>query len=371
MKRSCAAVARNDLSLVRAWSGLDGFRCGAFINNAQLGEFTRLNRGFSTYAPAAGKVDRLIGIFLEWLEADPKQPFFAYLHLLEAHWPYKPRRRHVAMFGGDRDTNHFRDFSARDFGKLRREVSHGGATLSDEQLVQMVQMYDGAIRRLDGKLKIILAMLKEFGIRDETSIIVTADHGEEFLDHGAIGHGQTVYNELTHVPLVASIPGHDGCDRRPEPVGHADLAATALGIAGIADAVPGKDLTASARSDRPVFSELLVGRRYAQCMRTDRWTLHRQYKFRPENGELARKVSPRKLVDECPHDMGVELFDARTDLREQNDLSSDPAFEADRRKLIEELDRWWCEAAADSSSGSDIEVDEELQERIRALGYVD
>ncbi|MCH7885826.1 MAG: sulfatase-like hydrolase/transferase, partial [Planctomycetes bacterium] len=192
-----------------------GWRTGAFINNAQLGEFTGLNRGFGSYIPTAGKADRLIGIFLEWLEADLKRPAFAYLHFLEAHWPYKPRRRHVALFGGNRDTNYFKDYSARDYGRLRRAISHGEADLPDEHLKQMIQMYDGAIRRIDGKLKIILAMLTELGLRDDTAIIVTADHGDEFLEHGQIGHGQSLYNELTHVPLIAHIPQHAGSVRRP------------------------------------------------------------------------------------------------------------------------------------------------------------
>lgn len=348
-----------------------GWRCGAFINNAQLGEFTKLDRGFSAYAPMAGKADRLIGIFLEWLEADLKKPFFGYLHLLEAHWPYKPRRRHVAMFGGDRNTNHFRDFSARDYGRLRRAISQGETKLSDEQLEHMIQMYDGAVRRLDGKLKIILAMLKEFGLRDQTAIIVTADHGEEFLDHGRIGHGQSLYDELTHVPLVASVPDLDAGVRRPEPVSQVDLAATLLGIAGVPNGFKGRNLCASAASDRPVIGELRVGKRFTQSIRSDPWKLHRHFKFRPENGELARNVSPRSLIDNCPHDVVLELYDTSCDPAERHDLSAEPRCRDIVSRLVDQLDTWWREAAPADSGGGDVEVDRELEQRIRALGYMD
>ena len=119
-----------------------------------------------------------------WFEQDRDRPFFAYLHFLEAHWPYKPRRRHVAMFGGDRGANCFRDYSARDFGLLRRAVSRKQRVLNDDELAQMVQMYDGAVRRLDGKIKVVGGMLEELGIRDRVAMVVTSDHGEEFRDHG-------------------------------------------------------------------------------------------------------------------------------------------------------------------------------------------
>ncbi|MEK6677087.1 MAG: sulfatase-like hydrolase/transferase, partial [Planctomycetota bacterium] len=137
-----------------------GWRCGAFLNNAQLDEFTRLNRGFERYTSDAGQADRLFGIFEEWLRAKPGNPWFAYLHLLEAHWPYKPRRRHVALFGGNRDTNRFREFSARDFGRLRHSVHQGEKNLTDNDREELIQMYDGAVRRLDGKLRTLLKTLR-------------------------------------------------------------------------------------------------------------------------------------------------------------------------------------------------------------------
>lgn len=203
-----------------------GWRCGAFINNAQLGTFSGLNRGFEMYDDAAGKADRLLGAFWRWFDRDPKVPTFAYLHFLEAHYPFKPRRRHVRMFGGDRDTNVFNGFRARDYGRLRRAIARGQATLSPDELHQMIQLYDGAIRRLDGKLRETLNGFEQRSARDDLSVFLTADHGEEFLDHGHIGHGQSLYDELVHVPLVASVPGGPAGRRRANPVSQADLHAS-------------------------------------------------------------------------------------------------------------------------------------------------
>ncbi|MEE9296546.1 MAG: sulfatase [Phycisphaerae bacterium] len=367
----------------------NGWRCGAFINNAQLGEFTRLNRGFSSYAPSAGKADRLIGIFLEWLEADTHTPFFAYLHFLEAHWPYKPRRRHVKMFGGNRDTNYFRDFSARDYGKLRRAISQGAASLSQEQLQQMIQMYDGAVRRLDGKLKIILAMLNELGLRDQTAIIVTADHGEEFLDHGRIGHGQSLYNELTHVPLIMSLPddahGFEsvGPIRDRNTVSLVNLPCTILGMAGIESAIPGRDLRAPSETQELTLGELRVGWRYQQTATRSGWKLHRGYRFKPPNGKLSRDISPRRLVEECPYDVSYELYNVHGDPSERDNQADDPQRQSVLRELEGDLDRWWGEvsratplsrevtpSAPDQFDG-DVEIDSTVVQRLHDLGYID
>ena len=271
-----------------------GWRCGAFINNAQLGSFTKLDRGFDQYEPTAGKADNLIDLFAKWLERDIDTPAFGYLHFLEAHWPYKPRRRHIAMFGGDRDTNHFRDFSARDYGRLRRDISHGEATLPPEHLEQMIQMYDGAVRRLDGKIKIVLDLLKKLGLHDETAIVLTADHGDEFLEHARLGHGQSVYKELTHVPLIASIPGGPAGTRIAEPVSHLDLPQTLLAMAGAKETIAGHDLLDGRGDTSPAISELRIRRRYEQCLRHGDWSLHRKYKFEVEAESINDRRSPRQ-----------------------------------------------------------------------------
>lgn len=350
-----------------------GWRCGAFINNAQLGEFTGLNRGFATYIPTAGNADRLIGLFLEWLEADLEKPVFAYLHFLEAHWPYKPRRRHVAMFGGNRDTNHFRDYSARDYGRLRRAISRKEATLEKEHLDQMIQMYDASIRRIDGKLKIILAMLTELGLRDETAVIVTADHGDEFLEHGQIGHGQSLYNELTHVPLVANIPGFPVGARYDKPVCLVDMSPTLLGLAGVDGEPATRDLLRSSGASVPMHAELSVGRRYLQTIRTETWKLHRQFVFEPSDRQADTLSTPWEQVAGCPHRTSTELYNMDSDPHEQKDVGDDPAHAKVRAQLLEDLDRWWQKMAvsADAQGAGEVEMDPRVVERLRDLGYLE
>lgn len=363
-----------------------GWRCAAFINNAQLGEFTGLNRGFERYVPGAGKADHLIGLFLDWLKEDLEKPAFVYLHFLEAHWPYKPRRRHIAMFGGDRDTNHFRDFSARDFGRLRRDIARRKLTLPDDHLEQLIQMYDGAVRRLDGKVKRILAGITELGLNDQTATIVTADHGEELLEHGQIGHGQSLYNELTHVPLIACIPKTAAGTRLPGPVSLVDLPQTLLSAAGLTGEPVGRNLLESGHANSCIYGELSIRRRYTQTIRAKEWKLHRRYKFEPPPGQTEIALPPWESVSTCPHEIKIELYNMESDRHEQTDLADDPRYAQVRADLLANLEHWWQEIATSSQAGtehseeegtsaehlpSEVELDSRVVQRLRDLGYLE
>jgi len=347
-----------------------GWCCGAFINNAQLGEFTGLNRGFECYLPAVGKADPLLAAFADWLRQNGSRPIFAYLHFLEAHWPYKPRRRHVALFGGDRDTNYFRDFSARDYGRLRRGISRGEATLREDLLEQMVQMYDGAVRRLDGKLRELLSLLEEAGLRDDTALFVTADHGEEFLDHGKIGHGQSLHEELVHVPLVACIPGGPAGVRVREPVSLVDLAGTLLHVAGAADANAQPSVLPGGQR-RAVVSELRIKRRYTQALRAGRWKLHRRFNVHDGGrGDLRRPAF--ELGRSGTYQTELQLYDLVDDPHEQVNLAGAALARPDCERLCGELDSWWeMMMRSGSPGGREVAIDAQVVARLRALGYVD
>lgn len=344
-----------------------GWRCGAFMNNAQLGPFTGLNRGFDCYVPDAGKADRLIERFLEWRGAERDRPAFAYLHLLEAHWPYKPRRRHVEMFGGNRDANFFRDFNARDFGRLRRAISHGEAVLSIERLREMIQMYDGAVRRLDGKIAAMRRSLEEIGLLDQSAMFVTADHGEEFLEHGGIGHGQSLYEELTHVPLIGVFPGAPRGSRISTPVSHVDLADTLLHIAGIES--PEHDLLKPGGT-RAVVSELRIRRKYTQTFRSGDWKLHRRFTFAPENGTNGGYTSLGELLESTPHEVRHELYDLANDAAEASDLSDRAEDRETLERLGGQLDGWRRETVERATAG-EVEIDDSVVRHLRALGYID
>lgn len=348
-----------------------GWRCAAFCHNEQLAPFSGLQRGFDVYRWDLRGADAILAALGEWLSSEPQRPAFAYLHFSEAHWPYKPRRRHVALFGGDRDQNPLYERTGRDLGHLRLALRRGETTLSEGEIKQLTQLYDGAIRRLDGKLAALEHLLDEFGCAERTALVVTADHGDEFLDHGAIGHGHTLYEELTHVPLVLrSSDGRRGL-RIPQPVSLVDLADTLVRLAGLEDEAGRRDLLQPGAATGAVVSELQLGRRYVQTLHDGDIKLHRRYRF--EIDPATCKLSPARLRRSAPFAVSDRLYDLASDPGEKNDLAVGADHAQHKARMGEALDRWWQEASVLESEPADSEVavDEVVVQRLRDLGYLE
>lgn len=347
-----------------------GFRCGAFINNVQLDRHSGVDRGFCDYVANGGRADRLIASVENWIRKDPHAQWFAYMHFLEAHLPYKPRRRHVEMFGGNRDTNPLSALSAREFGQWRKSVHRGEATFTAQNRDDLMVLYDGAVRRLDGKLKAILKLLDRFGLDQETAIVVTSDHGEEFLDHGSFGHGHTLFEELTHVPLVARVPGAGAGVRVADPVSHVDVTPTLLRLAGVDTDSRGRDLIDPHGSRSPVVSELVVGDKTARTIIDGRWKLHRQTTAARMEGDEPDAAGPEGSPEAGP--VGLALFDLAEDPKEQVNLIETEAGRIHADRLGRELAAWSEQHhPLGGAPASDIELDDRVVQRLRDLGYVE
>ncbi len=347
-----------------------GFRCGGFVNNVQLDDHSGLNRGFSHYTANAGKADALITSFEQWLTEAPFEPWFAYLHFLEAHWPYKPRRRHVQLFGGNRDTNPFAELSARDFGRLRKSLHRSESSLTQQEVDDIRVLYDASVRRLDGKLRGILKMLRRFDLDTDTAIFVTSDHGEEFLDHGSIGHGHTLFQELIRVPLIARVPSAPSGVRIEYPVSHVDLAPTVLKLADLESSLLGRDLTNPASLRSPVVSELVIRNRTTRTIRIDDWKLHEVTVVDPaqdDESDAAPEANPlsnRRAF--------LALYDLSNDALERNNLHDTEAGRTVEYRLAASLEAWKDRyPPLDASPPREVEVEECVVQRLRDLGYID
>ena len=127
------------------------------------------------------------------------EPFFLWLHYMDAHTPYLPAPRHVKQVTGDR------------VGVLRALRAHArtglGLEVDEGTLRRLRQLYRAAIRGIDASVGNVLDGLAARGLRDRTSIVVAGDHGEEFQEHGHLAHYPKLYEELVHVPLIVDHPG--------------------------------------------------------------------------------------------------------------------------------------------------------------------
>jgi arylsulfatase A-like enzyme len=170
-------------------------------------------------------VDQAIG----WLKENSEQRFFLWLHLMDAHGPYFPKSEALRMIGAE-------DIDAPEAVYLNSYWNR--SDLSPERLRvkrdAVVSLYDAGIRWVDEQIRRLAEKLVELNIWDRCALAVTADHGEEFLDHGGRYHlPRKLTEELVHVPLMVRVPGAAGAHEVRSPFSLLDLAPTLLDVVGI------------------------------------------------------------------------------------------------------------------------------------------
>jgi arylsulfatase A-like enzyme len=185
-----------------------------FTSNLVASPDTGLDAGLEQVFPAAGKRDMtgepeneswrtpegLTRAFGKWLGKRPKGRFFAYLHFLPPHTPYAAPEK-LAAAVGKRPLP-----PVLHFGYPFPEVAPvyarwpGGLGASPD-------LYDANLRWADWGVGEVIRLLRKRGLLDKTLLIVTADHGEAFGEHGYVFHALAVYDELVHIPLVMRFPG--------------------------------------------------------------------------------------------------------------------------------------------------------------------
>jgi arylsulfatase A-like enzyme len=183
------------------------------------------------YAPA------VLGPLDGWMRADSSRPFFAVANLMDVHGVYLVPEPYASRFGAIPMPS----LGARVRGRLRQLVGGRRQPVPDGR---EPEGYEAAIARLDDRLGAFFQELERDGVLDNTIVILTSDHGEEFREHGMYGHGVSLYWPAIHVPLVVWLPGgpHAGL-RVPEAVSLRALPATIADLAGLGTApFPGRSL---------------------------------------------------------------------------------------------------------------------------------
>jgi hypothetical protein len=205
------------------------------------------------------KAAEIVDHALEWIERGEAGSRLMYLHFLDTHTPYDVPPPFKSMFVDAA----YRGQVGLEFGDVSGAWS-GRYDENDQR--RIVDLYDGTIASVDAELGRLFAGLVDAGVYDDAMVIVTADHGEEFWDHGGFFHGQSLYDELLHVPLIVKLPGDRlAATRRRDLVSTVDILPTiAAAVSGASGAAAdprwqGRPLfQARAGDDRIVFAT--VGR---------------------------------------------------------------------------------------------------------------
>jgi arylsulfatase A-like enzyme len=239
--------------IVSEWFAEHGYRTGAFSANTMF--FSRrsgFGRGFDVfrdvYPPLSSLLvttragqqlrdalfmtritDNLVGrqsagplsrVALDWIERD-QRPFFAIINFFDVHDPYIPPKGYKTRYG-----------------ESHKRLGGLGVTfdifpeLSPEELREAVAMYDSSISYVDDQIDALLNELDRRGTLQNTVVVITSDHGEEFNEHGFLTHGNSLYRELVHVPLIVLAPGEAPTGVRiATPVSLTNVPATLIDLA--------------------------------------------------------------------------------------------------------------------------------------------
>jgi len=166
---------------------------------------------------------------LDWISARSDRDFFIYLHLNDPHHPYKPIEPFLSRIR--RGEGRFDvKFALADW-KALKEYGMTYPPLTQERIKSL---WEAEVAYADDQVGVLMDGLKELQIWNNAVFTVYGDHGEEFwdIDHGEFGHAHTVYEELSHVPLIMKIPGtRRGV--RTDRIGLIDLVPTLAGWAGL------------------------------------------------------------------------------------------------------------------------------------------
>jgi arylsulfatase A-like enzyme len=287
------------------------------------------------------------------------QRWFVFLHIWDVHYDYTPPRRFRKLFV---DPLYRGRYDVRDWdgnGSFRPGIDPA-------DFAYVLAQYDAGIAWVDSQLGRLFAALKQSGEWSRTAIVVTADHGEEFLEHGGKGHGHSLFDELLHVPLIVKNAGAPQTSTVDCPVGLIDIYPTLAELGGAdpaLDAGPGVSLAPLLRDprncdpDREFFFETTMGNI-----------------ARPEGKSRARSLGLLKgrwkyvvRYDYPPLPM---LFDLAADPGEKTNLYEVDAMTDEMR------DRAWnhqwsnLRQRAARSLARDRAVDPVMVKQLKQLGYL-
>ena len=173
--------------------------------------------------------DVLVDHATTWLSSIGQAPFFLWLHLMDPHSPYYPKEEARALMGAPPLT----PFRARYLNSYWNRSDLDARRLAGYR-DEVVGLYDAGIRWVDVQIARLVGTLRSSNRWDDCTLAFTADHGEEFLDHGGRYHPPTrLMDELIHVPLLLRVPGSEKKEVAKSPFSLLHLAPTILDSAGL------------------------------------------------------------------------------------------------------------------------------------------
>jgi arylsulfatase A-like enzyme len=311
---------------------------------------TRLARVLGEHGDVVPTADIITDLTLERVARHSQRPFFLYAHYIDPHFPYRPPTPWDASFDHRKDP-------PRRAGNVDPVAM--AAPERREWLARTLDQYDGEILYADHHVGRLLQGLEAQGLLKNSLVIVTADHGEEFFDHGGIGHGRTAYEEVLRVPLLMRWPGripagavHTGL------VGLIDMMPTILALVGVETPprLQGISMAAAVTKAGPApFPRQLFAQIVSDTFRLD--VVHdERYKF------IRHVRGPRQGQDEA--------YDLEGDRLERVPLGAQADGTLALQRELDTFTRVVAQAASLVRPEQAKSLDKDTERALRSLGYI-
>ena len=340
--------------------------------------------GFDAYYDPIVNTDR--GVLEQawiWMQSTREQPFFAFVRLNAAHWPYTDDPGAVGFGSCEGQDHAFNARSLKEMGVVPSRTAGEGLKLVDAAKYKdfiftvspdakvrehIVAHYDAEVLRTDADVGWLLDEMRAAGVLDRTVVVITADHGESFGEHGYNFHGPRVDDPVMRVPLIIRLPPGDGAAKPgtvvDQQVRTVDILPTVLSAVGVPlpERLDGISLLPALRGEA-------IERRWAYAeSERDHLGVDPDYHVEGVKGthRMARTEDWKLVYVPRPDGPELRLYDLRGDAGETRNVAAEhPDQVAQLRALLDTV------LAGDADLGATKErvLTDAEKEQLRQLGY--
>jgi arylsulfatase A-like enzyme len=275
-----------------------------------------------------------------------KSPFFLYLHYMDPHDPYSPPKEFTKQFSENYNDKEFiKEGNPDPIEKMLYGIG-SNVNLTKEDIKHLIDLYDDEIAYFDSQFKILLDKISEKDLMDKTIIIITADHGEEFMEHNSIKHCHTLFDTESKIPLIIRIPSMNkkvtgkaaALDIIPTILDYLDFSLSDYSF-------DGKSLRPVIESNRDINKNVFSAQFTLRSINDDRY-------------KLIYDISLKNFL----------LYDLTEDKDETKNImgTKTNVFEELKGKLFE-----WLYMTEGENLTKSVENAEEIKKQLKALGYIE